>query len=82
MWREEATGERLAAVFLLGLALFSPLVLRLFDRGPETVLAGIPLLYVYVFGAWGLLIGLLAWAMRSRPAVPPPREPPPLDFSV
>lgn len=71
MGREDALGERLAAVFLLGLVLFSPLALRLFDRGAEATVAGIPLLFAYAFGAWGLAILVLAWAVRrprhSRP---------------
>lgn len=66
MWREEVTGERLGAVFLLGVAAFSPLVMRIFDRGPDTTLAGVPLLYAYAFAAWGALIALLALAVRGR----------------
>jgi MYXO-CTERM domain-containing protein len=64
MVREDALGERLAAVFLLGLVLFSPLLYRLFDRGADTTVAGIPLLPAYAFGAWGLVILLLALAVR------------------
>jgi hypothetical protein len=57
-------GERLIAVFWLGIALFSPLLLSLFDQGMHTRVLGLPLLYLYLFGAWGTIIGLLAWAVE------------------
>ncbi len=58
---------RLFAVFLLGLVLFLPPVVSL-PRG-GTIL-GIPSLFVYLFGSWAALIGLLAivtMANRNRP---------------
>lgn len=49
------------ALFLTGLLLlYSPLV-HLFDR-PESWM-GLPVLYVYLFGVWALLIGLAAWIL-------------------
>ena len=51
-------GQRLAALFLLGCLLFNYPLLQLFSR--DDVILGIPLLYCYVFGAWGVLIGLMA----------------------
>jgi hypothetical protein len=46
--------QRLAALFLLGLLLwFSPLVLRLEQAG---AVFGIPLLYLYLFGVWVVLV--------------------------
>jgi hypothetical protein len=54
----------LAAVFLLGGVLLNYPILAIFTR-PEDV-AGIPLLYGYVFGAWLLLIGLMAWVVEQR----------------
>jgi hypothetical protein len=63
--RATMKGERLVAIFLLGLLLFNYPVLALFNRPSETL--GIPLLYAYVFLAWLLLIGLLALVIeRSR----------------
>jgi hypothetical protein len=63
--RATMKGERLVAIFLLGLLLFNYPVLALFNRPAETL--GIPLLYAYVFLAWLLLIGLLALVIeRSR----------------
>mgnify|MGYP003350520452 CR=1 FL=1 len=50
-------GQRLAALFLLGCLLFNYPLLQLFTR--DVTLFGLPLLYCYVFGAWGALIGLM-----------------------
>jgi hypothetical protein len=52
--------ERLIALFLLGTALFSPPLLFLFDKPIRVI--GLPILYLYLFLAWGLLIALVALA--------------------
>lgn len=57
MKRLGMTGQRLAAIFLLGCILLNYPILFLFNRPSE--IAGIPLLYAYIFGAWALLIGLM-----------------------
>jgi hypothetical protein len=54
----------LVAVFLLGSVLLNYPFLAIFGR-PERV-AGVPLLHAYAFGAWLLLIGLMAWIVESR----------------
>ena len=64
MRRSDLTGPRLVAVFLLGGVLLNYPVLAIFTR-PEEV-AGIPLLYGFVFGAWIILIGLMAWVIERR----------------
>ncbi|HQY28126.1 MAG TPA: hypothetical protein PK787_04985 [Burkholderiaceae bacterium] len=64
MNRTNIAGQRLVAVFLLGCVLFNYPVLSLFNT--PAAIFGIPLLYVYVFGAWGLLIGLLALVIERR----------------
>ena len=51
-------GQRLVALFLLGVLLFNYPLLSLF-AGSERVL-GIPVLYLYLFTAWIALIGLMA----------------------
>jgi hypothetical protein len=52
------TGDRLVGVFLLGLLLFMPPLIGAFDvRG---LLVGIPLLYLYLYFAWALLIVFVA----------------------
>lgn len=58
MTRPGITTERLLALFLLGIIIFTPPFLGIFNT-PRLIL-GIPMLYLYLFGAWGLLIGLVA----------------------
>ena len=58
MNRSRLTGQRLAAVFLLGCALLDYPLLSLFDRPGEVF--GVPLLYAYLFVAWAVLIALMA----------------------
>lgn len=57
--RKGLAGQRLVAVFLIGLLLFNFPLLSLFDRAE--LLFGLPLLHVYLFLAWGVLIALVAW---------------------
>ena len=57
---KERGGERLIAIFCLGVVLFSPLVIGIFDRGAGVGIFGVPLLYFYLFAGWALLIVLLA----------------------
>lgn len=56
-------SQRLVALFALGALLFSVTLLALFDRGGT--LAGVPLLYVYLFSAWGILIALMALVIEG-----------------
>jgi hypothetical protein len=58
MWRSGITGQRLAAIFLAGCVLLDYPILSLFSR--SRTIAGIPLLYAYVFSTWALLIALMA----------------------
>jgi predicted permease len=62
MKRSILTGQRLVAVFLLGCVLFNYPVIALFNKTGE--LFDIPLLYLFLFGAWALLIGLMAWVIE------------------
>ncbi|NTV12135.1 MAG: hypothetical protein HGA47_15395 [Zoogloea sp.] len=64
MFRGALTGQRLLAIFMLGLVLFDYPVLSLFNR--LVLWAGIPLLFAYVFIAWAVLIGLMAWVAEHR----------------
>ena len=57
-------GRRLVVVFLLGIVLLNCPVLALFSR--EEMVAGVPLLYVYLFAAWLALIAAMALIVRRR----------------
>jgi hypothetical protein len=58
------TGQRLIALFLLGALLFNYPLFALFASSRHV--AGIPLLHVYVFVAWALLIALMALVIERR----------------
>lgn len=59
-----AQGQRLVALFLLGWLLFSYPLLSLFNTGGT--LWGIPLLYVYLFGVWAVLIAATILVIERR----------------
>jgi hypothetical protein len=50
-------AQRLVALFVLGWLLFSYPLLSIFDTGGTV--AGIPVLYAWLFGVWAALIALL-----------------------
>lgn len=50
-------AQRLVALFMLGCLLFSYPLLSLFNV--SGTVAGIPVLYAYLFGAWIALIALM-----------------------
>ena len=56
--------QRLAALFALGAVLFNYPLLALFNRA--VMVAGVPMLYLYVFLAWALLITLLALVVEKK----------------
>jgi hypothetical protein len=64
MNKPNSKTQRLAALFVLGCLLFNYPLLALFNR--QVLLGGIPVLYVYVFAAWALLIGLLALVIEKK----------------
>ena len=55
---------RLVGVGVLALVLFNFPLLGVFDT--DTLVAGVPLVWAYLFVAWALVIALLAWIARSR----------------
>jgi hypothetical protein len=61
---DETRGRRLIAVFLLGLLLLNFPLLAVVEAAGS--LFGLPPLVVYLFGAWGLLILLLALIVEGR----------------
>ncbi len=58
MRRPGVTGEGLFFLFLLGVFLFNPPLLSIFDIPRQ--LFGVPLLYIYPFTCWGALLLLVA----------------------
>ncbi|MCB9152372.1 MAG: hypothetical protein H6645_11410 [Caldilineaceae bacterium] len=62
--RRLITGQRLAALFLIGCLLFNYPILSLFSR--DARLWGVPALYVYIFISWAALIGLMAMVIELR----------------
>jgi phosphatidylglycerophosphate synthase len=63
MIRPGITTERLLALFLLGIVVFTPPFLGIFNT-PRLIL-GVPILYLYLFAMWGLLIALVALTVRG-----------------
>ena len=55
--------QRLAAIFLLGCVLLNYPVISLFNRPAEIL--DVPLLYIYIFAAWAVLIALMAYVIEK-----------------
>jgi hypothetical protein len=62
MKRTNTRNERLVALFLLGLLLFNYPLLAMFNT--PLLVAGIPLLYLYLFLGWIGVIGTAAAILR------------------
>ncbi len=61
---DHRVNTRLAVLAVVAFALFNYPILRLFDV-PEIVL-GVPLVWLYVFTAWALLIAVVGFTVRRR----------------
>lgn len=66
MPRPGRTGERLAALFILGTLLFNPPFLSIFNWATQVL--GLPLLYFYLFLAWALVIAVTALLIERTEA--------------
>ena len=64
MPRDARRRDRLIGLGALGLLLLNPPLLGLFGMGGT--LAGVPLIYIYLFSVWAVLIGAVAWTVESR----------------
>jgi hypothetical protein len=53
----------MAAVFLMGVAVFTPPLLAVASH--DLLIGGIPLLYLWLFGCWLVLIAALALAAEG-----------------
>lgn len=56
-------SQRFVAVFILGFLLLNYPLLSLFNR--RVLVGGFPLLYLYLFLVWAILIGLIAIVVRT-----------------
>ena len=65
MTHDKINGRRLVGLFLLGMLLFNFPLLYLFNR--PVLALGIPVLYLYLFAAWSLIIILMVIISRSKP---------------
>lgn len=61
--RPGVAGARSVALFLLGIVAFNAPLMAIFSV--ETRVLGVPLLYLYLFLAWGALIAFVRLAARS-----------------
>jgi len=66
-------GERLIALLIAGVVLLNFPLLSVFS-GTRPVF-GIPLLYLYLFSVWILIIWIMALILRDRPAKPDADQP-------
>ena len=60
--KEKSKHQRLLALFILFLLLFNYPLISTVNR--PVLAGGIPLLYLYLFGTWLLMILLLAWVVK------------------
>jgi hypothetical protein len=57
-------SARLVAIAVLGFLLLNAPLLTIADS--EATVAGVPVLYAYLFGVWAVLIGLIALLVHGR----------------
>jgi len=57
MKRSGISSERIVGLLILGIVMFSPPFILIFDK--PVLVAGIPLLFLYLFLAWAALIALM-----------------------
>lgn len=60
---EPMRTSRLAALAVLAFVLFNYPLLAVFDS--PTRVFGVPLLWVYLFSGWALVLALVAWVTRD-----------------
>ena len=57
-------GQQLLALFFIGCLLFNYPLLLLFST--DGLVAGIPILYIYIFVTWAAIIGLMTVIIEAR----------------
>jgi len=66
MKSSRSRAQRFTYLFIVGVLAFNYPLLSLFDL-PRRIF-GVPLLYVYIFVVWALLIVLVGVTAKSRPS--------------
>ena len=66
-------GERLIGLLIAGAVLLNFPLLSVFSV--DRLVFGIPVLYLYLFSVWVLIIGVMALILRDRPAKPAADKP-------
>jgi hypothetical protein len=61
---EDRIGTRLVLLAVLAFALFNYPLLSLFDV--DAIVLGVPLVWLYIFVSWGVLIVLVGVTTRER----------------
>lgn len=64
MPRSGRRNERMTFLFVVGLLVFNPPLLLMFDTTDS--IFGLPVLYVYLFLSWAFLVGLAALSMEGQ----------------
>ncbi len=64
MGRPSATSEGSIVTFLLAVLALNPPLLTIFSV--EVFLFGIPLLYLYLFAVWAIIVAMVAWIAGAR----------------
>lgn len=64
MRRLALTKQRLVAVFLGGVLLLHSPVISIFNQASRW--CGIPVLYLYLFTVWAVLIAAMAWISEKQ----------------
>lgn len=61
-------GERLTSLLIVGTLLLNFPLLSIFSR--KSLFLGLPVLFLYIFLIWGLIIGTMVFVLRDRPGRP------------
>lgn len=61
---EQPVTTRLVVLAVLAFGLFNYPLLHLFDV--DVIVLGVPLVWLYVFVSWGVLIALVGFTVRNR----------------
>lgn len=72
----QKTREHSVATFLVAVLALNPPILSIFSA--EIFIFGIPLLYLYLFAVWAILIGIVAWIADWGERGEPPAQPDPV----